>query len=181
MHGEGRRGNSRQVAEEELGKQETARRAPPLPLPQRVIELDARQPRVCRRPRSGKRGGGAAEETTEDTPERAGARGPARMALTIAPPGGAPQPSRTASPLPQWPPPTTPRRPGRPRSGHRAGAPEDQQVGGVASRKCPLLRPAKTQRAGTAWSSCLQAELRVAWQPVRARQTRSTHPGESLL
>lgn len=152
------------------------------PLPQRVTELGARPPGARHGRDSGKRCGGVArEETTEGAPERARARGPARMALTAAPPGGAPQPGQTALPPPQWPPPTPPWRPGRPRSGQRAGAPEDPQVGVAKSRKCPFLRALpETRRAGTAWSSCLQTEPRVARQPVRARRTRSTLPGARL-
>lgn len=63
--GGGRRANSRQVAEEELGN----RRQPSQPAPApRVTEPGARLPRACHRRGSGERGGVAEEETTGDGP-----------------------------------------------------------------------------------------------------------------
>lgn len=155
------------------GKQETARPSRParLPLPQRVTERGAGLPRACHR---GAGRPGKEKKRLGAALERSRAHGPAGMALIAAP-----APGQTALPSPQWPPPTS----GRtclPRSRHCSSAPDYRQVGVAASRKCPLLQTlTETQLAGSAWSSCLQAEPRVARQPMRARLTRSKFLGET--
>lgn len=172
MSGEGRRGNSRLGTEEELGNRRHP--APPASAPVRNRAGSQTTKGVSPPGEPGARRRGRRNDRAAF--ERSRAHGPAGMALTLAP-----APGQTALPSTQWPPPTS-GRPCQPGSHHCSGAPEDQRVGGATSRKCPLLQSLpETPLAGTAWCSCLQAEPRVARQPVRARQTRSKFPGETLL
>lgn len=168
--GGGRRGNSRQVAKEELGN----RRQPSQPASApRVTEPGACQGRVTAEG-TGSAAAWQKKKQQGTALERSGTHGPAGMALTAAS-----ALRHTALPSPQWPPLT----PGRPcqASRHCAGAPEDQQVGGTTRRKCPFLPTSlEIQLAGTAWRSCLQAEPQVARQPVRAQLTSSRFSGETL-
>jgi hypothetical protein len=155
----------------------------PSPRPSNVTELGAGLPRACHRRdgcvTSGTRGSATEGETAADAPERAGARGPATMALTPALQSRTPQPDGEQMARPCWPPPTPPR---QHHSTQCAGAPAPERVGGAKGRKCPSMRAFPgNPPSGSSWRTRVKAQPRVAGQPERAPLTASAISGASRV